>query len=641
MLLGCAVLVGLSEVCWSQATINEGLETAAIYVDASKGSDSNNGSKMAPLKTIGASVGKAMANNYASTGTRVIINPGTYRESVSISGDYRSTKLPITFQAATNGSVFISGADLMSGWTVSSQNPKIFQNNWPYRFGICAISGGNVPFEQEIMLRAEMVIVGGMPLTQVLSLSSMLPGTFFIDDAHAMAYVYPPSGTNMSTATVEVATRPHMLEDDGQSYVVFRGLTFQYANSCHGNAAVVMGRKATNVLFDSDTFVWNNSTGLAFTAQYVTVQNSVALHNGALGFSSYHDKHDLWQNDVANYNNWRGAQAAFYTWDTGGAKWFLDHDGTYTNVTAAFNEGNGFAWDTDQQNLTVSGMVSADNVTNGIQIEKDEGPIKFSNSYVCDNNLLGLGYRGGIVLRNSEAVTITGSALYENGGNQIAIVGQAGGLPVTNWETGLQYNLISKDLTSTGNTMHSTLPNVFFSDQSLGGTDWAAFLTTLNSNNNIYYSGSNSTTNAFVIPAPRNGTKVDFSSWKLTTAQDTSSSWKSSSVPAACNLRASTPDFWLVANTFSGARVDASRHATFAVTAYSLGGLTGSIALKADLSAVRGLTGSFSPSSISTTGATVLTVTAGSTVARGTYPITILGNLGNITRTVTLSLVVP
>jgi len=396
MLLGCAVLVGLSEVCWSQATINEGLETAAIYVDASKGSDSNNGSKNTPLKTIGASVGKAMANNHASTGTRVIINPGTYRESVSISGDYRSTKLPITFQAATNGSVFISGADLMSGWTVSSQNPKIFQNNWPYRFGICAISGGNVPFEQEIMLRAEMIIVNRMPLTQVLSLSSMLPGTFFIDDAHAMAYVYPPSGTNMSTATVEVATRPHMLEDDGQSYVVFRGLTFQYANSCHGNAAVVVGRKATNVLFDSDTFVWNNSTGLAFNAQYFTVQNSVALHNGALGFSSYHVKHDLWQNDVANYNNWRGAQGAFYTWDAGGAKWLLDHDGTYTNVTAAFNQGNGIAWDTDQQNLTLTGLVSANNITNGIQIEKDEGPINLSKSYVCNNNLLGLNYRGGL-----------------------------------------------------------------------------------------------------------------------------------------------------------------------------------------------------------------------------------------------------
>jgi hypothetical protein len=110
-----------------------------------------------------------------------------------------------------------------------------------------------------------------------------------------------------------------------------------------------------------------------------------------LGFNnSYKVKYDLWQSDIANYNNWRGAQGAFYTWDAGGAKWLLDHDGTYTNVTAAFNQGNGIAWDTDQQNLTLTGLVSANNVTNGIQIEKDEGPINLSKSYVCNN------YRGGL-----------------------------------------------------------------------------------------------------------------------------------------------------------------------------------------------------------------------------------------------------
>ena len=118
----------------------------------------------------------------------------------------------------------------MSGWTVSSGNPNIFQNNWPYHFGLCQAAGGNAPFQQEIMLRAEMVIVNGTQLTQVLSLSSMLPGTFFVDDPHATVYIYPPSGTAMSTATAEVANRPHLLQDDGQSYVAFRGLTFQYAN---------------------------------------------------------------------------------------------------------------------------------------------------------------------------------------------------------------------------------------------------------------------------------------------------------------------------------------------------------------------------------------------------------------------------
>ena len=89
-------------------------------------------------------------------------------------------------------------------------------------------------------------------------------------------------------------------------------------------------------------------------------------------------------------------------------------------------------------------------------------------------------------------------------------------------------------------------------------------------------------------------------------------------MPAPCNLAASAPDLWLVANTFSGATLDVSGHATFALTAYALGGLTGNIALTAEgLSSLPGLTGSFNPSKISTTGPSVLTVTASPLVAPG------------------------
>jgi len=104
--------------------------------------------------------------------------------------------------------------------------------------------------------------------------------------------------------------------------------------------------------------------------------------------------------------------------------------------------------------------------------------------------------------------------VYENGANQIAIVGLPGGIPVTNWETGQQYNLVSKNLASTGNTISGTLPNLF--SDSLGGADWTTFVTTLNSNNNTYYAGSNSNAGAFVIPTPAAGTMVDFSIWKTT-----------------------------------------------------------------------------------------------------------------------------
>jgi hypothetical protein len=641
ILLGCVVAAGFSALSWSQASVNESLETATIYVDTNKGSDNNNGSQTAPLKTIGAAANLALANNHSSIGSRVIINAGTYRESVAIAGGSRSTSLPITFQAATNGTVFISGADILKGWTSYSGNSKVFESSWPYNSGVCPGLDSQAPFEQEIVRHAEMVIVNGTPLTQVLSLSTMLPGTFFVDEPNAMVYVYPAAGTNMSAATVETATRPHLLVDDGQSQVVFRGLTFQYANTCHGDAALLLDAQANNLLFDNDNIVWNNAMGISFsTTDHFTVQNSTASHNGELGFHSHQTKYDLWQSDTATFNNWRGAQGAFYTWDTGGGKWMLDHNGTYNNITALFNQANGVAWDTDQENVTLTSLVSASNLGNGFQIEKSEGPFTISKGNLCYNNPLASTQRGGLVVRNTEKVTISGTALYGNGANQLAVVGQRGGIPVNNWETGAYYLTVTQNLTSTGNTLYGSQSNVF-SDY-LGGTDWTTFVGSLNSNTNTYYAGSSASTNAFAVPDPRAGTTIDLSTWKSTTGQDASSTWASASAPAACAVAANSPDFWLASSSYDGVSLDAAGHASFNVTAFALGGLTGNIVLSsAGLSSVPGLTGSFSPASISTSGSSVFTAVATPLTKPGTYPVTILGNLGNVTRTMTLSLVVP
>ena len=642
ILLAVLLCVSSAVVCWGQANVNEALETALIYVDAAKGNDNNNGTATSPLKTVGAAVTMALNNNHASIGSKVIINPGTYRETVRISGGSRSTNLPITFQAATPGTVFISGADVVSGWAVDSNNSKLYQNTWNYNFGKCAPQTGNAPPQQDIVLRREMIIVNGVALTQVLSLNSMLPGTFFIDDANHLAYAYPPSGTNMSTAKVEVATRPRVLQDDGQSNVVFRGLTLQYANSCHDDTAVQIDAYAKNLLFDNDTFQWNNAMGIVFTTpENFTVQNSFALHNGSLGYHSHQTKNALWQSDTSAYNNWRGAQGAFYTWDSGGAKWMWDHNGTYNNFMAYFNEGNGVAWDTDQQNVTVTGLIASGNLGNGFQIEKSEGPFSIVNSFLCNNNLLGATQRGGVVVRNTEQFSLTGSTVWGNVGIQFAVVGEAGGIPITNWETGQAYNTVTKNLTSTGNIMYGSQPQIF-SDSYLGGADWTTFVSTLNSNLNTYFAGSNSSTPAWAVPAPQTGTVVNFASWKSMTAQDASSTWASSGAPSKCVIAANAPDFWLGSGTYNGATVDSSGHAYFSLSAYGLGGVSGNIALTTDgISKVPGLSASYSPATIAPNGGSVLTITASPSTQPGTYPITMLGNLGGTTRTITLSLVVP
>jgi len=633
-----AILALAASPCWSQATINEGLETASIYVDTVKGNDSNNGSQTAPLKTIGASVTKALANNYASIGTKVIINPGTYREAVTIGGTKKSTTLPITFEAATNGKVFVSGSALISGWSLYKGSSTIYQASWPYDFGVCPAQAPPAPAQQEIVLEPEMLIVNGAPLTQVLDTASLLPGTFYVDATHSLAYMYPPSGTNVATATIETATLPTIWQISGQSYVVVRGLTFQYSNACPQNAAVLVGGKATEILFDTDNFLWNNAMGVDFTTvEDFTVQNSVANYNGQIGFASHEVKNSLWQNNQANYNNWRGAQGAFYTWDTGGTKWMWDHNATYKSMVANFNLANGVAWDTDNETVSFTSGVEAMNLVNGIQIEKTEGPFTVSDSYFCYNNLLNVTQRGGVGVRNSEQVTLSGVTMYDNLVNQFVIVGQPGGIEISNWETGQTYNLITEEF-SASTSVFSGGNEAVFSDSYLGSSDWNAFVTSVKSNDNIFYASS---TGTFVVPTPKSGTDLSLAQWQSLTGQDKSSSWKSTSAPSQCNVAASTKDFWITSSTYAGATIS-SGSATINIGTFGLGGITGNLALSVDgVSEVSGLSAKLSSSSISVTGSATLTISAKSGTKAGTYPITILANQGNITRTVTVSLIVP
>lgn len=636
----CALIVALlPTLVWGQANVNESVETAFIYVDVNNGSDSNPGTASQPLQTIGAAASQAMSNNQTGVGSRVIINPGSYRESVSIAGGSRSTDLPITFEAATNGTVFVSGTDVWTNWSVYGGNPDIYTHAWPYQWGVCPASVG-APLQQEIMLRQEMIIVNGTPLTEVLSLTAMRPATFFPDEANAIVYVWPPSGTDMATATVEVATQPTLFTDNGQSNIVLRGLTFQYANSCHGDVAVSISSNATNVLIDSDNFLWNNAMGLAFTeAQNFTVQSSVANHNGQKGFATHEVKYGLWQSDTANYNNWRGAQGAFYGWDTTGAKFMWDHDGTFNNLTVLFNQARGLGFDTDNENVTVTSLLSAANLTDSFSAEKSEGPMTFSNSYFCANNPLNMASTGGFLLRNSSFVSLTGSAIFGNGQDQLFVNGYPGGYIVTNWETGQVYNLRTENLTLSEDTIAGGSTAQVFSDD-LGNTDWDDFVSTLNSDHNTWWAGTNA--NAFTVPTSDSGTAIDLAGWQALTGQDMNSSWASASSPTACDVQSQGPDYWFVTADASPVTASPAGSASYSLATMPLGGMTGTIDLSVDgLAAIPGVTASFNPPSVGTLGASELTLTTLATTPVGSYPVTIIANSGSVTHTITVSLIVP
>jgi hypothetical protein len=646
--LGAAVVsLSLSGPDWSQANINENLETKILYVDVNNGSDSNPGTEQLPLKTIGASASIAIANKEASLGTRVIINPGLYRESITLTGSTKQSTLPITFEAATNGTVFVTGAQQYTGWSTYSGNNSIYTNTWAYAWGYCAIDSGGPPLEQPVVLRREMVIVNGTVLTQVMSLSQMLfPGTFFVDETGGELYVWPPSGTNMTTADVEVGVNSSLLTitANGKNQItgiVIRGITFEYASSCHINSAVDVQGNVSNILFDTDTFIWNNATGLNFNYPVadVTVMNSVSNHNGASGFNTYQALNMLWQNDTASYNNWRGAQGAFYEWGSGGAHIFSDHNETLTNFTSTFNETHSLHWDTDDTGITVTNLLTAQNMF-GALLEKNNGPMTFTSSTFCPTQVPTSSYGSGLILRDSLNVTVTKSTFYNNSLNQVEVTGVPGGFLITDWATQQTYQAVNQYFTFTNNKVQGTTGQALISDGILNGSDWTTFVTSLTSNTNTWWNATNPA--VFVVPTPATNTDDDFAQWQTLTGQDTNSTWSNPGAePAACNVTADQPDYWMVVDN-DVVTTDAAGNAVFNLTTLPLGGLTGTVTLAVDgVSSIEGASYTLNPSTTTTTGTSVLTFNAGVTTPPGTYAFTVLANTGNITRMITLSATVP
>ncbi len=641
-LFSCFIFVALcaTQFVWAQATVNEALETAFIYVDVNKGSDSNPGTQSEPLKSIGAGAAIAESNNRKGIGTRVTINPGLYRESITLSSDRQDTSLPITLQSSASG-VVVTGAVQYTGWVEYSGNPAIYTASWLNNWGNCALAGGNSPIEQTIVLRQEMIFVNGTPLTQVLSFGQMVAGTFYVNETNNLAYIWPANGTNMNTADVEVATEPVLLQLTSKQNVVVRGMTFQYANTCRDNSAVAVNGTSQNILFINDTFQWNNAMGLHFAdpATYFTVRNSTANHNGQTGMMSVQTKFGEWNNVTTSFNNWRGAQGSYYYWASAGTHFYQDHDHTVNGLITAYNQTHGVHWDTDNANITVNNMLAAQNVGVGGLVEKDEGPITITSSNFCGNNVgvkLNYQYQAGLTLRNSELVTVTGTSFYGNQTAQIGVIGQKGGIPITNWETGEQYNLRSQNFTSTGNNVEAVgSSQLVFSDSYLDDSDWTDFQSTLTSNKNTWWNGSNST--SFDVPTNK---MHNLPGWQSVTGQDALSTWASpASLASACAV---TPvsDYWLLVGN-SSQTVAPGGSTTFNLSLTPFNGLTGTAALSFDgVSEVKGLSGSLSVTSSPLTGAFTLVVKAASNTPAGTYPITVIATSGGVARTVTTSLVV-
>ncbi len=485
-----------------------------VYVDNlhANADDANVGTQDRPLKTIGKAAAIAADNTQQSIGTRVLIAPGIYRESVSLQPKGGRTNAPISFRATTNGATIIAGSDVWGGWRKQGAT-QVYTHAWPYTWGLAPYPPGwqgNVDLKP-IVRRREMIFVNGAALTQVLSSDTLKEGTFVVSEQSSMVSLVPPAGVQIENATVEVAVRAGIFAVEGIQNLTVSGLVFMHDNTPVGGTAVTF-TNCTNGVVEDCQFLWNNWAGMTFQSsvprisQGMIARRTIANHNGGIGLAAARIKDVLYEDNETSYNSWRAAQGKMAMWSNGGMKHLFVHGGIYRRHRAVGNDAPGCWFDTDCTDIEIEQAFFCENDGPGLFIEASQGPTSVTDCTICHNRR-----DAGLFSHGGSDVTLHGNILYGNGDAQIGVV--KGARPIQNWETNAALKINPERWTMQKNIIVGTDTAPRLADIA----DGTRFFSTFDSDENTWYSPKKS--GVFVIDEKG----LDFATWRSVSGRDANS----------------------------------------------------------------------------------------------------------------------
>jgi hypothetical protein len=521
----CAILLSplssTHHARWSLAA--KAMPSAAeIYVDAQSGSDSNSGSRSRPLKSLSRAAEAALANYRRNISAIVVLQPGTYRESVLLTAKPDTSTATITFQASTLGTAVISGADAWTGWKESPVDSRSFVHDWPFEWGLCPTPQGWPSTIPEIVRHREMIFINGVFLNQVLSYSELSDDSFYVNETDHTVTIRSREGVDVTKATVEVSVRPKLFESHGISGLTFRGLSFQKADSCLAESAFSVYSSA-NTLVEDSSFLWNNWHGIHFG--HVTdsmARRIVADHNGGSGIRGHMLRGVTYEDDEASFNNWRGARGDFYHWDDAGAKFGRAHDTLVLRFRAFANQTMGLWFDTDDARVTVKDSALFKNQLDGLKLEANQGPIAIEDSRICNNGA------HGVFALNSDMVKFSGDVIFGNRSGQIFVDGRRISRTSPDWETNSPNSPLGHNLKITRSTIVSADEGQLLMETSQAARESSVgFFATIFSDFNTWYSPSNERVFQFDPGGPGHTPRdITFSEWQSKTGQDRNSKFE-------------------------------------------------------------------------------------------------------------------
>jgi hypothetical protein len=398
-----AASAGIPAIGGAAAVITQHAANASapvkLYV-SQKGSDAGPGTAARPFRSIATAVKRATRN------ATVVVGSGVYRESI---GDVAQ---PVTIEAAPGATVWISGADVVTGWSAVAGG--WVHHNWTTQFCHTCYDPRALDPRFPYAGYPDMAFVNGKALTQVGSVSALRAGTFYVDYAAHNLYV----GSNPNGAVVEAATRIEAARfTTAAAGSVVRGIGFKdFASDWNTNPypAMVLDL-APKMTFDGDTFLGSASRGLSVYAANVTVRASTFIANGFTGFHANTADNLDFEGNTAAYNNteefWPGFSPVA---SVSGVKITSSAHVLVKDNVVEDNYSNGIWFDVSSYDATVVDNFAQANFRNGIYIE-------ITGTSIVASNLSILNGQAGLKLSGATEARVYNTTLADNAEYQLSV----------------------------------------------------------------------------------------------------------------------------------------------------------------------------------------------------------------------------
>jgi parallel beta-helix repeat protein len=367
---------------------------AGAVVASPSGDDAAAGTAGAPVRTIT----RALA--LAPEGGTVVLRGGSYHETVTISRG-------VTLQNYPGEAAWLDGTRAVDGWVQDGSAWRV--DGWTTRFDASVgFSKGDtdgtssgwqyVNPAHPMAAHPDQVFVDGAQLHQVASRSSVVAGTFFLDESTSQLYI----GTNPSGRDVRATTLAKALNVRASGTTI-RGIGVRrYAPSIWHIGAVTV--EQPKVRLEQVRIEDSATIGLGVIASDVVLDHTSVLRAGLLGVHAATADRIRVVSSRFDGNNWEQFNSAPVS---GGMKAGRSRGVTVVDSSISGNLGHGYWSDVSVYDTKILDSNLTNNTATGVFLEiSARGTV--AGNLIADNGA------EGIKINNTSTVSIWNNTVVRN-----------------------------------------------------------------------------------------------------------------------------------------------------------------------------------------------------------------------------------